>query len=119
MSRRKKWKHQIWDLGIGTVAGMGLSCFVLIPVMMQLSSSQRGSSGTSLLDQYKGWITSAIISDGTMAAFQRWMMFFGLSFVIAIIVAGVRKYWGIERRKTITMLLTDSTCGNSCYSSGN
>lgn len=33
-------------------------------------------------------------------------MFFGLSFVIAIIVAGVRKYWGIERRKTITMLLT-------------
>lgn len=104
--QKKKWKHQIWDLGIGTVAGMGLSCFVLIPVMMQLSSSQRGSSGTSLLDQYKGWITSAIISDGTMAAFQRWMMFFGLSFVIAIIVAGVRKYWGIERRKTITMLLT-------------
>ena len=104
--QKKKWKHQIWDLGIGTVAGMGLSCFVLIPVMMQLSSSQRGSSGTNLLDQYKGWITSAIISDGTMAAFQRWMMFFGLSFVIAIIVAGVRKYWGIERRKTITMLLT-------------
>ena len=90
--QKKKWKSQIWDLGIGTVAGMGLSCFVLIPVMTQLSSSQRGSSGGNLLDQYKGWITSAITSDGAMAAFQRWFMLYGLSFVIAIIVIGMRNY---------------------------
>ncbi len=101
--QKKKWKSQIWDLGIGTVAGMGLSCFVLIPVMTQLSSSQRGSSGGNLLDQYKSWITSAITSDGAMAAFQRWFMLYGLSFVIAIIVIGMRNCWKIEKKKTISM----------------
>ena len=94
---RKTWKDHAWNLGIGTAAGMGLSAFVLVPVMMQLSTSQRGSSGSNLLGQYKGWLTSSIINDGTMAAFQRWMMLYGLAFVIAIIIIGFKKYWSEKK----------------------
>lgn len=99
---RKQWKTHAWNLGIGTVTGVGLSCFVLVPVLLQLSSSQRGSSGAGLLDQYKGWLTSSIVNDGTMAAFQRWMMLYGLAFVIAVIFTGLKKFWR-ERKTTAYM----------------
>lgn len=84
-------KHA-WNLGIGTAAGMGLSCFVLIPVFMQLSGSQRGNAGGSIVSQYLGWIKGAIVTDGSMAAFQRYMMLYGLSFVLAVILIGLKKY---------------------------
>lgn len=103
ISERKKWKEYAWNLGIGTVAGMGLSCFVLVPVMVQLSSSQRGSAGGSILSQYLGWLKSAIVTDGTMAAFQRWMMLYGMSFLIAVILVGIRKYKN-EKKQSIYML---------------
>lgn len=99
---RKQWKAHAWNLGIGTAAGVGLSCFVLVPVMLQLSGSQRVSSGAGLLDQYKGWLTSSIVNDGTMAAFQRWMMLYGLAFVIAVIFVGIRRFWQ-EKKNTAYM----------------
>ena len=80
------------NLGIGTATGMGLSCFVLIPVFMQLSGSQRGNAGSSIVLQYLGWIKGAIVTDGSMAAFQRYMMLYGLSFVLAVILIGLKKY---------------------------
>jgi uncharacterized membrane protein YfhO len=99
---RKKWKEIAWNLGMGTVAGIGLSCFVLIPVVVQLSNSQRGNTGRSILDQYKGWIMGSVINDGTMAAFQRWMMLYGLSFVVAIIIIGLKKYWASKKETAYT-----------------
>ena len=92
LCERKAWKKHAWNLGIGTVAGMGLSCFVLIPVFMQLSGSQRGNAGGSIVSQYLGWIKGAIVTDGSMAAFQRYMMLYGLSFVLAVILIGLKKY---------------------------
>lgn len=103
LCERRQWKEHAWNLGIGTVAGMGLSCFVLVPVMMQLSGSQRGNAGGSILSQYFGWIKGAIVTDGTMAAFQRYMMLYGLSFVLAVILIGLKKYKS-EKRKTAAML---------------
>ena len=90
LCERKAWKKHAWNLGIGTVAGMGLSCFVLIPVFMQLSGSQRGNAGGSIVSQYLGWIKGAIVTDGSMAAFQRYMMLYGLSFVLAVILIGLK-----------------------------
>jgi uncharacterized membrane protein YfhO len=103
---RKEWKSHAWNLGIGTVTGIGLSAFVLIPVMMQLSSSQRGSSGSSIIGQYIGWIRSAVVTDGAMAAFQRYMMLYGLSFVLAVIIVGIRKFKSDKKmtRYTLAML---------------
>ena len=92
MSKKEKSKEHAWNLGIGTVAGLGLSCFVLVPVMMQLSGSQRGGSGQGIVSQYIGWIKSAIISDGQMAAFQRWMMLYGMAFAAAVIIMGLKKF---------------------------
>lgn len=92
-SERSLWKEHAWNVGIGTVTGLGLSACCLIPTMIQLSSSQRGTAGVSLAKQYGGWLTSSIVSDGPMAALQRWMMLYGLAFVLAVIVIGFKKYW--------------------------
>ncbi len=67
MQERKQWKETAWNVGIGTIAGIGLSAFVLVPVFAQLSSSQRGGASKGLLSQYAGWITSSIVTDGAMA----------------------------------------------------
>ena len=104
MSKKEKIKEHAWNLGIGTVAGLGLSCFVLVPVMMQLSGSQRGGSGQGIVSQYIGWIKSAIISDGQMAAFQRWMMLYGLAFAAAVIIMGLKKFK--EEKNTIRYMIS-------------
>jgi len=103
MSKKEKIKEHAWNLGIGTVAGLGLSCFVLVPVMMQLSGSQRGGSGQGIVSQYIGWIKSAIISDGQMAAFQRWMMLYGMAFAAAVIIMGLKKFK--EEKNTIRYMI--------------
>ena len=104
MSKKEKIKEHAWNLGIGTVAGLGLSCFVLVPVMMQLSGSQRGGSGQGIVSQYIGWIKSAIISDGQMAAFQRWMMLYGMAFATAVIIMGLKKFK--EEKNTIRYMIS-------------
>ena len=104
MSKKEKIKEHAWNLGIGTVAGIGLSCFVLVPVMMQLSGSQRGGSGQGIVSQYIGWIKSAIISDGQMAAFQRWMMLYGMAFAAAVIIMGLKKFK--EEKNTIRYMIS-------------
>ena len=103
MSKKEKIKEHAWNLGIGTVAGLGLSCFVLVPVMMQLSGSQRGGSGQGIVSQYIGWIKRAIISDGQMAAFQRWMMLYGMAFAAAVIIMGLKKFK--EEKNTIRYMI--------------
>ncbi len=97
MSNRRKIKEHAWNLGIGTAAGIGLSCFVLVPVMMQLMSSQRGSGNSGIIGQYIGWLKSAIVTDGQMAAFQRWMMLYGMAFAAAVIAAGFKKFHAEKR----------------------
>lgn len=104
MSKKEKIKEHAWNLGIGTVAGLGISCFVLVPVMMQLSGSQRGGSGQGIVSQYIGWIKSAIISDGQMAAFQRWMMLYGMAFAAAVIIMGLKKFK--EEKNTIRYMIS-------------
>lgn len=104
MPKKEKIKEHAWNLGIGTVAGLGLSCFVLVPVMMQLSGSQRGGSGQGIVSQYIGWIKSAIISDGQMAAFQRWMMLYGMAFAAAVIIMGLKKFK--EEKNTIRYMIS-------------
>ena len=104
MSKKEKIKEHAWNLGIGTVAGLGLSCFVLVPVMMQLSGSQRGGSGQGIVSQYIGWIKSAIISDGQMAAFQRWMMLYGMAFAAAVIIMGLKKFK--DEKNTIRYMIS-------------
>lgn len=107
MQERKQWRETAWNVGIGTIAGIGLSAFVLVPVFAQLSSSQRGGASKGLLSQYAGWITSSIVTDGAMAAFQRWMMLYGLAFVIAVIIMGIKIYKSDRRQLiyTIAMLV--------------
>ena len=107
MQERKQWKETAWNVGIGTIAGIGLSAFVLVPVFAQLSSSQRGGASKGLLSQYAGWITSSIVTDGAMAALQRWMMLYGLAFVIAVIIMGIKIYKSDRRQLiyTIAMLV--------------
>ena len=107
MQERKQWKETAWNVGIGTIAGIGLSAFVLVPVFAQLSSSQRGGASKGLLSQYAGWITSSIVTDGAMAALQRWMMLYGLAFVIAVIIMGMKIYKSDRRQLiyTIAMLV--------------
>lgn len=90
MQEKNRWKETAWNAGIGTFGGIGLSAFVLVPVFAQLSSSQRGGAGKGILSQYIGWVTSSVVTDGAMAALQRWMMLYGLAFVIAVIVTGIR-----------------------------
>lgn len=72
--------------------------------MMQLSGSQRGGSGQGIVSQYIGWIKSAIISDGQMAAFQRWMMLYGMAFAAAVIIMGLKKFK--EEKNTIRYMIS-------------
>jgi uncharacterized membrane protein YfhO len=102
---RKTWKTHAWNLGVSTAGGIGLSAFVLVPVMIQLSGSQRGGSGGNLAGQYIGWIKSAFVTDGAMAAFQRWMMVYGLAFAVAVIVIGLKKYWNDKNSRNKNLIL--------------
>ena len=95
-SERKKWKEHAWNLGISTIAGVGLSAFVLVPVFIQLAGSQRSSSD-SLVTQYISWVTSSLVGEGGLAMLQRWMMLYGLTFAIAVIVIGLKKYRGDKK----------------------
>ena len=90
MCDRSKWKAHIWNVGIGTVTGIGLSACILVPVIFQLSNSQRGSSEGGLFNQYINCISGSILSDRSLAAFQRYMMVYGMAFVIALIVVGLK-----------------------------
>lgn len=98
-AERSQWKEHAWNVGIGTVTGLGLSACCLVPTMMQLSSSQRGNAGASLIKQYMGWLSSSIVSDGFMAAFQRWMMLYGLAFVLAVIAFGLKRCWADKKER--------------------
>lgn len=46
--QEKAVEETAWNVGIGTIAGIGLSAFVLVPVFAQLSSSQRGGASKGL-----------------------------------------------------------------------
>ncbi len=97
MCDKSKWKTHIWNLGIGTVTGIGLSACILVPVVFQLGSSQRGSAGGSLFSQYINCISSSILYDRPLNTFQRYMMVYGMAFVIALIVVGLKKYWNEKK----------------------
>lgn len=102
----KERKEKVWHLGIGTVCGLGLSAFVLLPVFAQLSSSQRGNSGSSgILGQYLGWLKSSVVNDGAMTAAQRWLMLLGMSFAIALIIVGIRKYWNNKKERNYDLIV--------------
>ncbi len=102
----KERKNKVWNLGIGTVCGLGLSAFVLLPVFIQLSGSQRGNSGGSgIIWQYIGWLKSSVVNDGAMSAAQRWLMLLGMSFAIALIIAGLRKYWGDKKERNYNLIV--------------
>ena len=112
--KRTGGKETAWNAGIGTFGGIGLSAFVLVPVFAQLSSSQRGGAGKGILSQYIGWVTSSVVTDGAMAALQRWMMLYGLAFVIAVIVTGIRKYR--KRQERINICCGNAGCSvGTCY----
>jgi len=93
LCEKGKWKAHAYNLGIGTFAGIGLSAFVLVPVIFQLGSSQRTSFNTNILNQYMGWVSSSILSDRSLGALQRYMMVYGMAFVIALIVIGLKRFW--------------------------
>lgn len=106
MCDRSKWKAHIWNLGIGTVTGIGLSACILVPVIFQLSNSQRGNAGGSLFSQYINCISGSILSDRSLAAFQRYMMVYGMAFVIALIIVGLKKYWNEKKVRLYYGILT-------------
>ncbi len=90
---RQERRKKVWNLGVSTVTGIALSTFVLVPVIVQLGSSQRGNSGGgNIFSQYISWITATTVSEGTMSMFQRWTMLYGMAFAIAIILIGLAKY---------------------------
>lgn len=103
---KSKWKIHIWNLGIGTVTGIGLSACILVPVIFQLSNSQRGSAGANLFSQYINCISGSILSDGSLAAFQRYMMVYGMAFAIALIVVGLKTYWNEKKVRLYYGILT-------------
>lgn len=102
----KERENKVWNLGIGTVCGVGLSAFVLLPVFVQLSGSQRGNSGGGgIVWQYIGWLKSSVVNDGAMTAAQRWLMLLGMSFAIALIIAGLRKYWSDRKERNYNLII--------------
>lgn len=88
---KKTWKKKTLNTGLGTAGGLGLSCFVLIPVFMQLSTSQRGGSDGSLLSQYLGWITKPIATSISLGIIERSIMIMGLSLMFVVVIAGMIK----------------------------
>ncbi len=102
----KARRAKVWNLGIGTACGLGLSAFVLVPVFAQLSGSQRGNSGGGgILWQYIGWLRSSVVNDGAMSAVQRWFMLLGMSFAIALIIVGLKKYWNDRKERNYNLLI--------------
>ena len=88
---KSEWGRKAWNIGIGTVAGVGLSAFVLFPVFCQLSTSQRSTgSKAGLLSQYFGWISAKTFVGSNLAMLQRFIMLFGMAFAIVVIIAGMR-----------------------------
>ncbi|MGN0327667.1 MAG: YfhO family protein [Lachnospira sp.] len=87
--QRKKFA---WNAGIGTFTGVGLSAFVLIPVIHHLSQSQRGGASESYIKQYFSWITFSSFNGMELGEFQRAMMIYGTAFLIVVIAVGLVKY---------------------------
>lgn len=96
-------KDKVWNLGLATVAGLGLSAFVLLPVFAQLASSQRGNQGGGIISQYFGWVSSTIATEGAMSAAQRWLMFSGMSFALVLIIAGLKRYWSDKKKRNYNL----------------
>ncbi|MGN0318090.1 MAG: YfhO family protein [Lachnospira sp.] len=92
---KDKRKSVCWSIGIGTASGISLSAFVLVPVFMQLMTSQRNAAGSgnkSIVQQYLSWIRSATMRGVGLGAFQRMIMLFGMALFIVIIICGLIKY---------------------------
>lgn len=99
-------KNKVWALGTGTICGLGLSAFILLPVFMQLSSSQRGNSDSNgIIGRYIGWLKSSVVNDGAMSAAQRWLMLLGVSFAIALVIVGLRKYWSDRKERNYNLIV--------------
>ena len=86
---KETWKKKTLNTGLGTAGGLALSCFVLIPVFMQLSTSQRGGSSESLISQYLGWIVKPVATDISLGIIERSIMLFGLSFCFVLVIAAM------------------------------
>lgn len=84
------WRRNAWNIGIGTFAGIGLSAFVFVPVMLQLSTSQRSGAKESLLSQYKGWVSAVTFNGRYLAMLQRFTMLTGTAFLIVLILVGLK-----------------------------
>ncbi len=90
-----------WDLIVGTVTGLGLSAVIVLPVFSQLSHSQRNAENPGLIGQYKDIITDCITRDSSLSALQRFLMLFGISFVVAIAISGLIKGWNLKKKGTM------------------
>lgn len=86
---KEGWKKKTLNTGLGTAGGLGISCFVLIPVFLQLSTSQRGGSNGSLISQYLGWIVKPVATSISLGIIERSIMIMGLALMFVVVIAGM------------------------------
>lgn len=83
--REKERDFHLWELGIGTLASLCLSAFIVLPQLLQTMESARFGSGVEggLFSQY-----AKIIVQVKGAYTTRWFTLLGLSLAGAVIVKG-------------------------------
>lgn len=93
MTNKGKRLRNAWDMIVGTITGIALSAFTLLPVFTQLSKSQRSAENIGFLKQYKTILFTNLLQESALSTFQRFMMLFGLSFVSVIVLVGLILSW--------------------------
>lgn len=89
----------VFELGIGTLSGIALSSFILIPQILQMTGSARFKNGNETDGLFASYaeILSHIKGDYS----TRWWTLLGVSFATALIITGI-----IRCRKDRRMLFT-------------
>ncbi|MBR4718933.1 MAG: YfhO family protein [Lachnospiraceae bacterium] len=98
----------IAELGYGTMLGIALSSFILVPQLIQMLGSARfkngnGSESTGLVGKYLE-ILSHVRGDYT----TRWWSLLGLSFAAAVILTGILRCIGGKRIRENDGIKVDS-----------
>lgn len=92
----------VLHLGIGTLCGVGMSAFILLPFMNQTSKTAR--VGGSIITTIKNLILSSPSKTTASVKMQKYWMMWATALALAIIIYGVIVNWRKARKNTAAIL---------------
>ncbi len=101
-------RDRAWKLGISTVLGLMLSCFMLLPALLQMSLSSRFNS--NLEGGFLGTLLSIMNSIGADEYYVKWWQLYGLEAAGLLVILGILSRKMSRKRKITVFSLVFIPC---------